>query len=131
MPGVPIAMPSATVMVPKVSAFAPCASTPAAAHVASSSICMLQGVKLLQVDAIPTCGLSKSPSVNPTARSIARLGACLMPSTTRRENSRGSDLDFFAMVFLLSGGAVALHQVTIYPAHRLRFRADAAPGAIL
>src|SRR5271154_1639830 len=128
MPGVPIAMPSATVMVLKVIAFAPCASTPAAAKRASSSICMLQGVKLLHVEAMPTCGLSKSPSVNPTARNMARLGACLTPSTTRREYLRGSFSVFFGMTFLLSGGAVALHQVAVHPAQRLRFRADAAAG---
>ena len=82
MPGVPIEMPSDTVMVLKVTALAPCASTPAAAKRASSSMCMLQGVRLLQVEAMPTCGFSKSASLNPTACSIARAGACLTPSTT-------------------------------------------------
>ncbi len=85
MPGVPIEMPSETVMVLKVTAFAPAASTPAAASRASSSMCMLQGVRLLQVEAMPTCGLLKSASLKPTACSIARAGACLTPSTTSRE----------------------------------------------
>ncbi len=85
MPGVPMEMPSETVMVLKVIALAPAASAPPAARRASSSMCMLQGVRLLQVDAMPTCGLSKSASANPTARSIARLGVCFTPSTTNRE----------------------------------------------
>ena len=78
-------MPSDTVMVLKVIALAPAASTPAAAIRASSSMCILHGVKLLQVEAMPTCGFSKSASTKPTARSIARLGVCFTPSTTRRE----------------------------------------------
>jgi len=47
-------IPSETVMVLKVTAFAPCASTPSAAKRASSSMCMLHGVRLLQVEAMPT-----------------------------------------------------------------------------
>ncbi len=85
MPGVPIEMPSETVMVPNVIALAPAASTPPAASRASSSMCILQGVMLLHVDAMPTCGFSKSASPNPTARNIALLGACFTPSTTMRE----------------------------------------------
>ena len=42
-------------------------------------MCILQGVKLLQVEAMPTCGFSKSASPKPTARSIARLGVCFTP----------------------------------------------------
>jgi hypothetical protein len=53
-------------------------------------MCMLQGVTMFQVDAMPTCGLAKSASVNPTARNMARLGACVRPSTTTRECRRGS-----------------------------------------
>ena len=45
---------------------------------------------MLQVDAMPTCGRSKSDSANPTARNIARLGACSTPSTTIREYRRSS-----------------------------------------
>src|SRR5260370_33548594 len=101
MPGVPMEMASDTVMVLKVIALAPAASTPPAAKRASSSMCILQGVKLLQVDAMPTCGLSKSASANPTARNIARLGVCFMPSTTTRDKRRGStgsaELEFFGI----------------------------------
>ena len=78
-------MPSDTVIVLNVTAFAPAASTPAAARFASSSMCMLQGVRLLQVDTMPTCDLAKSASLKPTACSMARAGACLLPSTTSRE----------------------------------------------
>ena len=92
MPGEPIEMPSDTVMVLNSTALPPAASTPAAASRASWSMCMLQGVTLAQVDAMPTCGLLKSASVKPTARSMARAGAFFSPSTTRLECLRGSAL---------------------------------------
>jgi hypothetical protein len=44
-----------------------------------------QGVTILHVEAIPICGFWKSSFVNPTACSIARLGARSMPSTTLDE----------------------------------------------
>ena len=53
-------------------------------------MCMLHGVTMFQVEAMPTCGFVKSASVKPTARSMARLGACVRPSTTTRECRRGS-----------------------------------------
>ena len=90
MPGVPFEIPSETVIVLNTMLFAPAASAPAAASRASASMCILHGVSMLQVDAIPTCGFAKSSSVNPTARSIARPGALGAPSTTTRELSRGS-----------------------------------------
>ena len=85
MPGVPMEIPSDTVMVLKVMALAPARSAPAATRRASSSMCILHGVKLLHVEATPTWGLSKSASTKPTARSMDRLGACFTPSTTKRE----------------------------------------------
>jgi hypothetical protein len=48
----------------------------------------LQGVTMLQVDAIPICGLLKSSSLKPTGRSIARLAERSTPSTTGAECSR-------------------------------------------
>jgi hypothetical protein len=92
MPGVPIEMPSDTVMVPNVVLLPPAASAPFAAASASLSMCMLHGVRLLHVEAMPTCGFLKSRSTNPTARSIARLGVCLTPSNTSFEYGRGSTL---------------------------------------
>jgi hypothetical protein len=53
-------------------------------------MCILHGVTMLQVDAIPICGFEKSASVKPTARNMARPGACSTPSTTIREYRRGS-----------------------------------------
>src|SRR5580658_1092409 len=94
MPGVPIEMPSDTVMVLNSTLLPPAASTPAAASRASSPMCMLQGVTLLQVEATPICGLAKSSSRKPVARSIARAGACFTPSITTREFARGSGLFF-------------------------------------
>ena len=55
-------------------------------------MCMLHGVRLLQVEAMPTCGLLKSASSKPTARSMARLGVCLTPSNTSLEYGRTSTL---------------------------------------
>ncbi len=91
-------MPSDTVMVLNRTLLPPLASAPAPASRASSAMCMLQGVTLAQVEAIPIWGLEKSASVKPTARSIAREAACFAPSTTRREYSRGSC--FFVVIQL-------------------------------
>ncbi len=90
MPGVPMEMPSDTVMVLNSTPLPPAASTPATASLASSLMCMLQGVRFAHVDAMPICGLPKSASSKPTARNIARAGDCFAPSTTRRENARTS-----------------------------------------
>src|SRR5579885_1639961 len=91
MPGVPIEMPSETVMVLNRTLLPPAPSAPAAAWRAISAMCILHGVTLAHVEAMPICGRLKAAPVNPTARSMAREGACLTPSTTRREYCRGSD----------------------------------------
>jgi hypothetical protein len=44
-------------------------------------MCILQGVTMLHVEAIPTTGFLKSSSLKPTARSMERLGARSAPST--------------------------------------------------
>src|SRR3984893_14736253 len=88
-------MPSDTVMVLKSTLLPPAASIPAHASRASSPMCMLHGVRLPQVEATPICGLPKSSSPNPTARNMARAGACISPSTTTRECRRGSTSFFF------------------------------------
>src|SRR5882672_5514035 len=106
MPGDPIEIPSDTVIVLKVTLLPPARSAASAAILARPSICMLQGVRLLQVEAMPTWGLRKSSSTKPTARNMARLGDCLMPSTTRREYARGSgvlDLPFIILRSASSG----------------------------
>ncbi|MNC22993.1 hypothetical protein D3C75_710020 [compost metagenome] len=82
MPSVPLAMPSEMVMVLKITPLAPAAFAPFSASSASLSMCMLQGVTMAQVEAMPTCGLVKSASVKPTARSMARAGAASTPSIT-------------------------------------------------
>src|SRR5580693_2993850 len=100
MPGVPMLMPSDTVMVPKMMDFPPAASAPAAVARASWSMCMLQGVTMLQVEAMPTMGFAKSASPKPTARSMDRLGARSGPSTTTAEwarNEAGWGEDFELM----------------------------------
>ena len=86
IPGVPIEIPSENADRVEDHALA---ATPhsrlAAASAARPLMCMLHGVTMLQVEAIPICGRLKSSSSKPTARSIARLGACASPSTTTRE----------------------------------------------
>ena len=66
MPGVPMEMPSETVTVLNTTLLAPAASAPAAAASASSSMCMLQGVTIDHVEAMPTCALAKSSRLKPT-----------------------------------------------------------------
>ena len=85
MPGVPMLMPSETVMVPKITPLPPAALVPASASTASLSICMLHGVTMLHSEAMPTTGFLKSASVKPTGRSIERAPARLGPSTTTEE----------------------------------------------
>ena len=79
IPSVPIEMPSLTVMVPNTWGMAPAARAALSARRARTSSPALQGVMVLQPLAIPTIGFSKSPSWNPTARSMARLGARWTP----------------------------------------------------
>ena len=62
MPGVPIAMPSDTVMVLKIRLLPPAPSAAAAAAVARPSRCTLHGVMFDQVLAMPIEGFSKSAS---------------------------------------------------------------------
>ena len=97
MPGEPIEMPSDTVMVLNSTPLPPAASAPATASFASSLMCTLQGVRFAHVEAMPICGLVKSASWNPTARSMARDGDCLAPSTTSREYLRWSTSFFFVI----------------------------------
>src|SRR5581483_11508316 len=92
IPSVPIEMPSEMVMVLKTTAFPPASFTPNSASNASLSMCMLHGVTMLQVDAMPTCDFLKSSDLKPTACNIARLGARSTPSTTMPLHSRCTDL---------------------------------------
>src|SRR3989344_7873800 len=80
MPGVPMDMPSLTVIVLNMIGAPPDSFTPSLERRASLSMCMLQGVTSAQVEAIPTMGLVKSASLKPTARSILRFGARSGPS---------------------------------------------------
>ena len=88
MPSVPIEMPSEMPMVLKTTALPPALSTPRMASSASLSICMLHGVTMFQVEAMPTCDFLKSARVKPSACNMARLAARSGPSTTCEEYSR-------------------------------------------
>src|SRR5471030_2910477 len=70
----------------------PALATPSAAAMASWSMCALQGVTWLQVDATPICDFSKSARSNPTACNMARLGARSGASTSGPDQWRWSDL---------------------------------------
>src|SRR6476659_2349627 len=61
MPSVPMEMPSDTVMVLKTMALPPASLAPASASRASWSRCILHGVTMLQLDAMPMMGLEQSP----------------------------------------------------------------------
>ena len=82
IPSVPIEMPSLIVIVPKVCGMPPARRTAASAASVSAPRPELQGVIVLWPLAMATIGLSKSASVNPTARSMARLGARWSPWVT-------------------------------------------------
>ena len=63
----------------------PASMTPSLAAAASSGPLRLQGVTSLPADTTPTCGLEKSSSLRPTARSIALAAALAGPSVTSWE----------------------------------------------
>ncbi len=67
IPSDPIEMPSETVMVLKIMALPPARLAPASASRASWSMCALQGVTMLQVEAMPMIGFLKSSCLKPTA----------------------------------------------------------------
>src|SRR5258706_3509589 len=71
---VPMPMPSVIVGTPKTCGLAPAASSAAIALSTSGWMPALQGFIVECPLATPTIGFSKSPSPNPTARSMARLG---------------------------------------------------------
>ncbi len=79
MPSVPMPIPSVTVGMPKTCGIAPAFLIAAVARSTSGWMPALQGFIVLWPLATPTIGLSKSPSPNPTARSIARFGERAIP----------------------------------------------------
>src|SRR3954453_9569776 len=93
-------MPSLTVIVPNSIGKPPAARTPSLVCSASLRSVMLQGVTSFHAEAIAICGLTQSSSVIPTARSIARAGALVIPSVTSRLRgltSTGVPDSFWAM----------------------------------
>src|SRR3954471_15561831 len=71
-------------MVPNSRGYPPAAWTPFLTALASRSSGRLQGVISFQLDATPICGLAKSSSPMPTARSIPRAAVFSRPSVTSR-----------------------------------------------
>ncbi len=84
MPTWPIEMPSDTEIVPNSSGYPPAACTPSLTAVASRSSERLHGVISFQLLATPICGLAKSSSSMPTARSMPREAVASRPSVTSR-----------------------------------------------
>src|ERR1051326_589705 len=79
IPSVPCEMPSLTVIVPNVCGIVAFCRRTAAARSARRFKPALQGVTVLYPLATPMIGFSKSPSLKPTARSIARFGVRSTP----------------------------------------------------
>ena len=91
IPTCPMEMPSDTEIVPNSMGKPPAACTPSLLALASRSRDRLHGVISFQDDATPICGLAKSSSRIPTARSIPRAAARSMPSVTSRLRGLRSD----------------------------------------
>jgi len=130
MPGVPMRSRRDTVMVLKVMALAPARSAPAATRRASSSMCILHGVKLLHVEANAYWGLVEVASTKPTRAAWIGWAPALRhrpPSVNKRRVSMAGD--FFGMPFSLRN-AVAFDQVTVRAAQRLSLGTDTSPRAI-
>jgi hypothetical protein len=72
-------------------------------------MCILQGVTIDHVLAIPTCGFAKSSRLKPTACSIARLAARSRPSTVWLEYGLGSEMAGFRVFALMLGCIRATH----------------------
>src|SRR3954470_8554986 len=85
IPSVPIEMPSEIVIVPKMMALPPASLTPIEASTANLSMCMLHGVTMLQVEAMPVLDFWKASWENPTACNNARVAARSGPSTISDE----------------------------------------------
>src|SRR3954451_965326 len=77
-------MPSLTLIVPNSSGYPPAACTPSLLALASRSRLRLHGVISFQELATPICGLAKSSSPIPTARSMPREAVASRPSVTFR-----------------------------------------------
>ena len=104
IPSCPIEMPSETEIVPNCIGKPPAAITPFLDALARRSKDKLHGVISFQEDAIPICGLAKSSSFIPTARSIPRAGARSIPSVTKPD-----------LGFILFGGFLSLIRVSLLP----------------
>ena len=85
IPTWPIEMPSDTEIVPNSIGKPPARCTPSLAAWARRCSDRLHGVISFHDDAMPICGLAKSSSRMPTARSIPRAAARSSPSVTSRE----------------------------------------------
>ena len=85
IPSWPIEIPSDTEIVPNCIGKPPASMTPLREAFAKRSSERLHGVISFHDEAIPICGLAKSSSFIPTARSMPRAGARSKPSVTKPE----------------------------------------------
>jgi hypothetical protein len=77
-------------------------------------MCILQGVTILQVEAIPIWFFLKSSLVKPTAWSIARLAALSAPSTTSEDQRRFKEAES-AVFFDFEADGVLIREEGIKP----------------
>src|SRR4051794_31567906 len=128
MPSWPIEMPSDTEIVPNSSGYPPAACTPSLTALASRSSGRLQGVISFQLLATPICGLAKSSSPIPTARSIPRAAARSRPSVTSRLRGLMSGLVMSRSLGLDPGAAGGAVRLLVAPTAALTADAVHDPG---
>ena len=108
IPSVPMPMPSVTVGKPNTCGIAPASLRAAMARSTSGWMPALQGFMVEWPLATPTIGLSKSWSLKPTARSMARFGERATPPVMRWERQ----FSFLVMGFLPQGAFLARREVS-------------------
>ena len=105
IPSVPMPIPSVTVGTPNTCGMAPASFKAAIARSTSGWMPALQGLSVEWPLATPTIGLSKSRSVKPTARSMARLGERATPWVMSLERQLSATILSLSGLVWLSGAA--------------------------
>src|SRR5688500_4666682 len=141
IPDVPIVIPSDTAIVLNSTGAPPASRTPSRTYFAKSPRWTLHGIVSVHVLAMPMSGLSKSSSVNPTARRYERAGARSGPSTSWRLPSFGrrpppfdfedvGDFEDNSARVVHAGTAAPGARVSGRPARAARWESAAAPAPL-